>query len=66
MIEVENREELFEQLYEFICEINDLVIEYGLPNIEGYNNSEDEIEDEDLAKTLELLKDLSDIVKQQI
>lgn len=66
MIDIENRDEFFEQLYESICEINDLVVENGLPNIEYFSNSDGEIEDEELSKVLELLKDLADVVKQQI
>jgi hypothetical protein len=61
-----NRESFFEALKEKMTELGEIFIEHNVPNFEYYNLEEDNIEDEEIKRITEILKDASDVVERNI
>lgn len=61
-----NRESFFESLKEHFTEISELCLEHDVPNFETYSPEDDEIEDEEIKRIIEILKDAHDVIERNI
>jgi hypothetical protein len=61
-----NRESFFEELKERLTEMSEVCLEHDVPNFETYSLEDDEIEDEDIKRLIEILKDAHDVVERNI
>jgi len=61
-----NRDSFFELLEEALVGLGEICTDHDIPNFEYYSQDEDEISDEDVKRIIECLKDISDIVKQNV
>jgi hypothetical protein len=61
-----NRESFFETLKEKMTELSEIFIEHNVPNFEFYSLEDDEIEDEEIKRITEILRDASDVVERNL
>jgi hypothetical protein len=61
-----DRESFFETVKEKLVELGEVFIEFNVTNFEFYDAENDEIEDEEVKRLVEILRDANDVVERNV